>query len=163
MIIGNGDIASALTDKKDFIYFASGVSNSRETRESEYKRERDLLMKQNKKKHLVYFSSLCVFYLDTRYARHKTEMENLVKKNFKRYTILRLGNITWGTNPHTTINFIRNQIKNGEKVNIRPGYRYIIDRDEFSHWINMIPPWNCEMSVTGKRFLVKDIVKIYCK
>ncbi|KKQ77862.1 MAG: hypothetical protein A3A96_00545 [Candidatus Zambryskibacteria bacterium RIFCSPLOWO2_01_FULL_39_39] len=163
MIIGDGDIASALKDKKEFLYFASGVSNSQETRESEYKRERDLLMEQNKNKHLVYFSSLCVFYSDTRYAQHKIEMEKMVKNNFKYYTIIRLGNITWGKNPHTLINFIRNKLKNKEKIKIQPVYRYLVDKDEFLHWISLIPTWNCEMNITGKRLLVKDIVKIYGK
>src|SRR3989344_6049946 len=129
MIIGDGDIASALKDKKEFLYFASGVSNSQETRESE----------------------------------HKIEMEKMVKNNFKYYTIIRLGNITWGKNPHTLINFIRNKLKNKEKIKIQPVYRYLVDKDEFLHWISLIPTWNCEMNITGKRLLVKDIVKIYGK
>ena len=105
MIIGNGDIASAIKDRKDLLFFASGVSNSRETRESEYRREIDLLLKQDKNSHIVYFSSLCVFYSNSRYAQHKRYMEKLVK-GFRKWTIIRLGNITWGTNPHTLINFL---------------------------------------------------------
>ncbi len=163
MIIGNGDIASVLTDNKDFLYFASGVSNSHETRESEYRRERKLLMEQDKNKHLVYFSSLCIYYSDTRYARHKVSMENLIRKNFKHHTIIRLGNITWGKNPHTLINFMRHKIKKKEKLEIKPVYRYIVDKDEFLHWISLIPSWNCEMNITGRRLLVKDIVKILRK
>ena len=114
MILGNGDIASVLetVDKEDRIYFASGVSNSQEKRESEYQREIDLLLKQNKTKKLVYFSSLCVFYSNNRYSAHKRIMENLVKDNFSNYTIVRMGNITWGNNPHTIINFFKNKIKN---------------------------------------------------
>lgn len=74
MIIGHGDIASVLKDREGFIFFASGVSNSGETRESEYKREEDLLLKQNKNKHLVYFGSLSIFYNPhTRYTRHKKQ------------------------------------------------------------------------------------------
>ena len=118
MIVGNGDIASALKDRKGYLFFASGVSNSQEKRESEYKRERELLLKQDKKKHIVYFGSLSVFHSNTRYAKHKLKMENLVKTNFKHYTIFRVGNISWGTNPHTLINFIRNKIKNKEKWKI---------------------------------------------
>ena len=48
MIIGHGDIASALSNRKDRLYFASGVSNSSEIRESEYRREINLLLKQNR-------------------------------------------------------------------------------------------------------------------
>lgn len=46
MIIGNGDVASVLQDRDDLIYFASGVSNSQETRGSEFRREKDLLFEQ---------------------------------------------------------------------------------------------------------------------
>jgi len=161
MIIGNGDIASVLKDREDRLYFVSGVSNSAETRQSEYQREIDLLLKQDKTKHIVYVSSLCVFYLDSQYARHKRLMEDLIKENFKYYTIMRIGNITWGKNPHTIINYLTNRIKNGEPVEIRDEYRYIVDEDEFLYWINMIPPWSCEMNVTGKRMKIEEVVKTY--
>ena len=52
-IVGHGDIASVLSDREDRIYFASGVSNSQETRESEYAREKTLLLQQEKIRHLV--------------------------------------------------------------------------------------------------------------
>ena len=173
MIIGHGDIASVLTDRGDRIYFASGVSNSRETRESEYQREIECLrtllegpsispLSPPRNKHLVYFSSLCVFYSDTRYSIHKREMENLVKHWFNSWTILRVGNITWGTNPHTLINFIRDKIKKREPVIISDVYRYIVTKEEFLYWIDMIPDWNCEMNITGRRMKVIDIVKEFC-
>lgn len=162
MITGSGDIASVLTDREDRIYFASGVSNSTETRESEYQREINLLWEQDRWKHLVYFGSLSIFYSDSRYAKHKREMEQLVKCIFDNYTIIRMGNITWGTNPHTLINFIRNKIRNREPFEIQDVYRYVVEKEEFLHWIDLIPPWNCEMNVTGRKMLVRDIVKQYC-
>ncbi|MBI2034512.1 MAG: NAD(P)-dependent oxidoreductase [Candidatus Levybacteria bacterium] len=163
MIIGHGDIASVLPNKKGCVFFASGVSNSQETRESEYRREEDLLMKQNKKKHIVYFGSLCIFYSNTRYARHKKYMEELVRKNFKHYTIVRMGNITWGKNPHTIINFLRNRYRRGEPLEIRNVYRYLVDKDEFLHWIALIPEWPCEINIPGHRLKVAEIVKKYVK
>lgn len=159
MILGKGDIASVLTDREDRLYFACGVSNSRETRESEYQREIDLLMSQDKKRHLVYFGSLSIFYTDTRYAQHKRRMENLIKGNFRRYTIVRIGNITWGSNPNTIINFFRNELKAGRELVIKDAYRYVVDKEEFLYWINMIPDWNCEMNVTGRRMSIKQIVE----
>ncbi|MEJ2498930.1 MAG: hypothetical protein P8Y46_06430 [Sulfurovaceae bacterium] len=48
MIIGNGMLAHEFSDYKDdndIIIFASGVSNSGETRESEFEREKELLTK----------------------------------------------------------------------------------------------------------------------
>ena len=162
MIIGHGDIANVLKDRKDFIFFASGVSNSNESRESEYKREEELLLKQNKNKHLIYFGSLAIFYNpNTRYSRHKKHMEELVKTHFKHYTIVRMGNITWGNNPHTLINHFRNAVKKGEKLEIWDTYRYLVNKKEFLHWIEMIPDWNSEMNITGQRLKVKQIVKKY--
>jgi len=163
MIIGRGDIASILKDREDRLYFVSGVSNSAETRQSEYQREIDLLLQQDKNKHIVYVSSLCVFYLDSQYARHKRLMEELIKENFKYHTILRIGNITWGSNPNTIINNMYNKIKNGLEVEIRDEYRYIVDKDEFIYWVNMIPPWNCEMNVPGKRMKIKEVIEVYIK
>jgi len=158
MIVGNGDIASVLEDKEGLTYFASGVSNSSETREEEFEREKELLKKQDKSKHLVYFSSLCIFYSDSPYAEHKKLMEFYVSIWFKKYTIIRLGNITWGKNPNTLLNFFRNRIKNNEPFEIQDTFRYLVDKEEFLYWINMIPSWNCEMNITGQRLKVQTIV-----
>jgi nucleoside-diphosphate-sugar epimerase len=160
MVIGNGDIASILPDSEDKLYFASGVSNSSETRESEYQREKDLLLEQSKKRHIIYFSSIAVLYANSRYFKHKREMEELVK-TFPRYTIVRLGNIIWGNNKNTLINSFREKIKNGENIEIRNEYRYIVDKDEFLHWINLIPKFNCEINITGQRMKVLEVVKKY--
>ena len=158
MIIGNGDIASVLPDRADLIFFASGVSNSQETKESEYQREEDLLLKQDQREHIVYFSTLAIFYLDIRYTKHKLKMENRVKNKFSVYTIIRLGNIVWGTNPHTLINYL----KAHPGAEIKDEYRFICDKEELLFWINLIPKWSCEMNVPGRRMKVADIVKEYC-
>jgi len=157
-IIGDGDIASVLPDRKDLLFFASGVSNSKEIRESEYQREEDLLLKQDQRNHFVYFSSLAIFYSHTRYTKHKLKMENRVKEKFPAYTIIRLGNIIWGNNPHTLINYL----KAHPEAEIRDEYRFICDKEELLHWINLIPKWSCEMNVPGRRMKVADIVKEYC-
>lgn len=162
MIVGNGDLAQALKeiDRDDRIFFCSGVSNSREVRESEFQREKDLLWAIKDRKHLVYFSSLAVFYSKTPYADHKRMMERIVK-NFPRWTIVRLGNIDWGTNPCTIINFMRAQKAKGEPLEIQDTYRYIVNREEFLYWVKMIPAWNCEMSIVGRRLTVQQIVDEY--
>ena len=90
-------------------------------------------------------------------------MEELVRKHFKSYTIVRLGNITWGKNPHTLINYFRNAKKNGKRLEIWDTYRYLVGKKEFLHWISLIPEWNCEMNITGKMMKVKEIVKKYVK
>lgn len=159
MIIGNGDIASVIPDREDRLFFASGVSNSQETRRSEYEREKKLLLQQDKHRHIVYFSSLAIFYSDVLYVQHKKRMENLIKKRFKHWTIVRIGNITWGMNPHTIINFFKEKIARKESFEIRDKYRYIIDQEEFLHWISLIPDWNCEFNITGRRMKISEIVK----
>lgn len=161
MIVGNGDLASVLreVDRPDRLYFVSGVSNSQETRESEYKRERDLLLDQRRDLYLVYISSLAIFYSDTRYTQHKRDMEGMVALNFPQHTIMRLGNIDWGTNPHTLINYLRDH----PNAPIRDEERYICTQDEFLHWVNLIPKWNSEMNITGKRMKIKEIYDEYVK
>jgi nucleoside-diphosphate-sugar epimerase len=166
MIIGRGDIASAIADvpsldRPDRIYFASGVSNSQETRNEEYEREAQLLVQQDPTKHLVYFSSLSVFYANTRYALHKRTMEGLIRTHFLRHTIMRLGVIDWGNNPHTIINYMRNEHADGRPLRIENTYRYVVTIGEFHHWLGLIPEWPCEMNVTGTRMTVSDIVRHY--
>ena len=162
-IIGDGDIASALEGcgKKGMLFFASGVSNSQETRESEYQREKDLLLAQDRSKRLVYFSSLCIFHSpDSRYAQHKREMEELIKDNFDQWTIMRLGNITWGSNPNTLINHFKYQRMLGESLTIMDTERYIMDKEEFRHWVGMIPQdRNVEMNITARRMNIREIVE----
>jgi nucleoside-diphosphate-sugar epimerase len=162
MIVGNGDIASVLPDRDDFIWFASGVSNSQETRSSECTREKDLLFTfaDERDKRLIYFSTLSVFYKDSPYTRHKKKMEQYVKM-FPKYCIVRLGNITWGTNPHTIINHFRLQKARGQHLEIQDTSRYVVDQDEFLHWLNLIPDFNCEMNIPGTRMTIQQIINTY--
>lgn len=157
MIIGKGDIASVLKDRKDRTFFASGVSNSAETRKSEYEREVKLLVKQDQTKKLVYFSSLGVFNTNTKYMHHKIKMEEIVIDLFPWYTIVRLGNIDWGTNPNTLIN----HLKAHPEAEIRDEWRYICNKEEFLYWVNLIPNWNCEMNIPGRRLKVQEIYNEY--
>jgi hypothetical protein len=161
-VVGHGDMAQVLKKiNADVLFFASGVSNSQENRESEYLREKRLLLKQGKTKRLVYISSLSIFYNKTRYTSHKLEMENLVKENFPKYCIIRLGNISWGKNPHTLINTLKNKVKKQEPIEIQDVYRYIVDQKEVIHWLNMIPNFNCEINIPGTRMKVKEVFKKY--
>lgn len=162
MIEGTGDIAKVLRDREGFTFFARGVSNSQETDEFQYQREKNMLALQPKRDRLVYFGSLSIFYADNRYTRHKLEMEELVRETFPKWTIVRLGNITWGCNPHTLINHMKHQVEVGEPVQIQDTYRYVVDLEEFSHWMDRIPEgFNCEMNIPGRRMKVVDIFKKY--
>ena len=132
MIVGRGDIASVLNDRDGAIFFVSGVSNSNETRESEFMREIELLEKQDKTKCIFYFSSITVDDMskNSQYLQHKRRMELLVKSNFENYNIIRIGNITWGNNPNTFINYIKNKKSKGESVEIKDEYKYVIDKEQ---------------------------------
>ena len=167
MIIGNGDIAEAIkqamVDKPMITLFASGVSNSRETNEKEYDREWDLLKIQPKHQHIVYFSSLCIYYSQNRYSAHKKQIEHYIQSNFGCYTIIRLGNITWGDNRNTIINFFKYEHRNDRIPQLRDTYRYLITKEEFMHWLNLIPVGTKnEMNITGELVTVKEIWRRVC-
>lgn len=158
MIVGSGDLGSILPDREDLLFFASGVSNSQETRESEYQREAKLLLEQPRNAHIVYFSSIGVLDGNSRYYRHKRDMELTIKTNFPLYTIIRIGNLDFGDNPHTLINYLRSH-PNSE---IKDEYRYICSQEELLYWVNKIPKWSCELSIIGERLKVKEIKERYC-
>ena len=67
MVIGNGLLAKSFSnflDDDSILIFASGVSNSSETRISEFEREYDLLNEKLSKfnsARLIYFSTLSIF------------------------------------------------------------------------------------------------------
>ena len=162
MIIGKGDIASILNDREGAIFFASGVSKSTETNESEFWREIELLDKQDKSKCLFYFSSIAIddiTKIGNQYLEHKRRMELLVKSNFENYNIIRIGNITWGSNPNTFINYINNKIKNGEPVEIKDEFKYLIDKEQLLLLTDNLPLIGQNtISVFGRMAKVKELI-----
>jgi hypothetical protein len=159
-VVGHGDIASAIPAHlhPNWCWFASGVSNSQETDRDEFDFELGKLGMMDSNSHLVYFSSLCVFYADTAYARHKREMESKVRSWFRTWTIVRLGNITWGTNPHTLINHLRAQAAAGLPLDVQPVERTVHTLDDFHYTLGQIPDWSCELHGWGRRLTVRQIV-----
>jgi hypothetical protein len=156
--VGKGDIARVLP-ASDKLFFASGVSNSLCESGREFGREIRLLLDQPRDAHIVYFSTLSIFYKDSPYTRHKRYMELLIKEHFPMNCIVRLGNISWGRNPHTLINYLRDH----PEAEIRDEYRYVIDKDEFLHWISLIPDFPVEMNCPGRRMKVKEIYDTFCR
>lgn len=164
MIVGHGDMASALTesgiDRDDVNFFASGVSDSSCSDPKKFNREFDLLREMPRQVHLVYFSTLSIYYGHSPYIAHKKKMEQWVRISFDSYTICRMGNINWGSNPNTLINYLTDRIKNNRPFNIQQTYRYIIDKEEFIHWMKMIlVREKNEMNLTGVRWWVPDLVE----
>ncbi|MFY7846128.1 hypothetical protein [Chryseobacterium gambrini] len=145
MIIGNGLIANSLKniDTENYLYFASGVSNSLETRSSEFEREFSLLKNsiiQHKENKLFYFSTLSVNDLSKQqspYVLHKLEIENFIKETCKNYIILRVGNIVGkGGNPNTLFNFLKTQIIQGSNFMLhQKARRLLLDIDDITEFL----------------------------
>jgi nucleoside-diphosphate-sugar epimerase len=146
MIIGSGLIANSLKniDSEGCLFFASGVSNSLETRSSEFEREFSLLknsIETNNKCKFVYFSTLSVndqSKQDSHYVLHKLEIENYIKNNCSSYLILRIGNIVGkGGNPNTLFNFLKNQITNSSEFKVHSkARRLLLDIDDIPKFLS---------------------------
>lgn len=176
MIIGNGMLARAFEDFRyndRFLIFASGVSNSNELRNKEFKREEKLLLeslKDNGNKLFVYFSSCDVVYADVlgnAYYYHKQEMEEIVKREAREYYIFRLPQIV-GTsnNKHSLINFFIDSIFYEKEFFLwDSAYKNIIDIDDakkmVKHVINGRFNVNYTMNIINKKnYPVSYIVEL---
>lgn len=162
MICGEGDIGSVLRDRKEFLFFAAGVSNSSEKIETQYQRESVMLgahiaLANGLGLSLVYFSSIACYFSTTRYTKHKQEMELLIKAACNNFSIIRIGNITWGSNPNTFINYIRNKQAKGEPVQIRDEWKFLISKEQLLFITDNLPlTGRNEISVFGDCKKVKD-------
>ena len=140
MIIGNGLLARAFAphcaENPDLIVFASGVSNSRETRPEAFARERAMLeaaLEQDKM--LVYFSSCSIAdrdLADAPYVPHKQAQEKLITERARRMAIFRLPQVVGRTdNPHTLTNYLYHTIASGDVFHVwTRARRHLIDVDD---------------------------------
>jgi nucleoside-diphosphate-sugar epimerase len=139
MIVGQGLIANAFRDDYEtapgVVVYASGVSNSRETRAEEFVRERRLLEQfVAGQAVLVYFSTCSVHddeLLASAYVRHKKEMEALVARA-GRFAIFRLPQVVGRTrNPNTLTNYLHGKVASGEHFQVwGRARRNLIDVDD---------------------------------
>jgi len=160
MIVGKGDVASVLNDREGAIFFASGVSNSAEILPSQFEREIKLLSTVPTDNCIFYFSTLSIYYKQSMYTDHKKHMEQLIRDRFENYNIIRIGNLTWGDNPNTFLNFFRIKIKTGKPYKIFDEYRYLIGKKEFVTVVDSLPlTGRNEINLCGEIIKVKDIVK----
>ncbi|MFY1045284.1 NAD-dependent epimerase/dehydratase family protein [Chryseobacterium sp. GP-SGM7] len=143
MIIGNGLIASLFKDydREEIIFFASGVSNSLETKVEEFLREENLIkntIADNKEKIFVYFST-CSIYDSSKtgsdYVLHKLKMEQLIKNLCPKFLILRVSNaVGKGGNPNLLMNYIIRAVNNNETINVHTkATRNLIDADDIKN------------------------------
>ena len=158
MVIGKGMLAKAFCfyeQDENIILFASGVSNSKETKEEEFLKELNLLKKclvdfPNKK--IIYFSTCSIYdnYLsDTKYVIHKKNIEKFIIDNFNLYYIFRLPIVVGETkNENTLFNFFKNSLKKNEPIKIqKDAYRYLIDVNDLVCVISNILANNSNKSI----------------
>lgn len=140
MVVGNGMLANRFekygNDKK--IVFASGVSNSKNTKEENFQRELKLLnetIESNPGKPIVYFSTCSIDDNDLKsspYVLHKLASENLIKGKAEKFFIFRISNVAGvSNNPYTLLNyFIFNILQNHPLTIWKNAYRNIIGIDD---------------------------------
>lgn len=162
IIEGSGDIGSILKARDGALFFAAGVSNSQNKDEYEYFREKlrlthSIHTANNSGLCLFYFGSISCFFGLNRYSVHKLEMEQLIKDTCNNYNIIRIGNIDWGTNPNTFINYLRDKIAKDEEVVIKDEWKYMINQDQLRLLTDNLPLiGKNEICVFGEAKKVKD-------
>ncbi|WP_284757514.1 NAD-dependent epimerase/dehydratase family protein [Agrobacterium sp. fls2-241-TYG-188a] len=139
MIVGSGLVAKAFlpyfADDAAITVFASGVSNSSETRAEEFLREETLLRRAlERASTLFYFGSCSVLdpeMAETPYVKHKLRMEALVGAASGR-AIFRLPQVVGrSSNPHLLTNFLYEHVSSGRHFKVwRHARRNLIDVDD---------------------------------
>jgi nucleoside-diphosphate-sugar epimerase len=127
MIVGNGLLATAFAPRfasdRALTVFASGVANSRETRQAEFERERDLLQHTLQAAPVMMYFSTCSVHdpelSQSPYVQHKLAMERLIQEAGSQHAIVRLPQVVGlSANPHTLTNYLYRQISAGERFEV---------------------------------------------
>ena len=157
MVVGNGMIARRFGDfatRNDVVIFASGVSNSKETRPEPFARERRLVeetLHQTTGSLFVYFSTASVddpTEQGSPYVTHKLALEQLIAAQASNYLLVRASNVVGGPgNPHTILNFFVDRVRRNEPFTIwQHATRNLIDLDDVyrvvTHCIADPKTWN---------------------
>jgi nucleoside-diphosphate-sugar epimerase len=140
MVIGNGMIAKEFENYRfddSTVIFASGVSDSTNTDNRAFEREKNLIIETlhtGKGKLFVYFSTCSIddaSMQSSAYVQHKVKMEGLIMSNHTPYIIFRLTNPVGKTNnTHTVVNyFIKNIRENHQFPVWKNANRNLIDID----------------------------------
>lgn len=136
IIIGNGLLAKAFlkANINNCLFFCSGVSNSSETREEAFDREKKLLINsinQYNNKCIVYFSSISAPKVNSPYFNHKINMENIIVDTAKDYIILRLPQVAGAVVNSTLLSFITQNIYLGKSFKVfKNATRTIVDVED---------------------------------
>lgn len=175
MVIGNGLLATTFKSyikRDDIIIFASGVSNSSNTNETEFRREIQLLQSAIEQEiRLIYFSTISVYdqtLAKNAYIQHKLYVEEFLINNNINNLIFRLPILLGNTkNPHTLCNFIADKIKTQSKINIfTNACRYLIDVVDLSiilpHFIDNFDHTNSIIDVNyNNEIKILELVQLF--
>ncbi|WP_299276334.1 NAD-dependent epimerase [uncultured Psychroserpens sp.] len=174
MVVGNGLMAKAFndfSDREDIIVFASGVSNSTETKSSEFEREFNLLKKiitSFPDAKLIYFSTCSIednAVNQRPYVQHKLRLEQFIAEHVKNYLIFRVSNVVGHQgNIHTIMNYLVQSVKNSNTIEVwQHAERNLIDADDVKlivEDINRSQLHNSIVNVASRHsILVVDIIK----
>lgn len=178
VIIGGGLLAKAFKDYdyEDVVFFASGVSNSLETRKEEFLLEKTLLQEtiaQHNDKTIIYFST-CSIYDPSKskslYVQHKLEMESIIKNGMGKkgsFFIIRVSNaVGHGGNPNLLLNYACSRIKNNLPLTIyTKANRNLIDVEDVRNITINIFQNHSKNTVINVAYLhqynVKDVVAMF--
>ena len=151
MIVGNGMIAKKFKkykDKGNVLIFASGVSNSNETRCTNFSKELKMVkhaLKNFNDKQFIYFSSCSLEDMElnhTPYHLHKKNIEILIQQMSPNYLVFRLPNIIGSQgNSETLVNYFINKIKSNKEFEVwKNATRNIVAIDDFYKIASYIIP-----------------------
>ena len=160
MIIGDGLLGRCFKKNGEYnnhLIFTSGVSNSKETNQDFFDREKDLVIKtirENKDLIFVYFSSVLVGINKNKYYNHKLEIEELIKKETDNYIIFRIPQVIgYDGNKNNLINKIKDSINNYETIIIyRDINRSLLDVDDLVDIVNY-----CKDKTTNTTLFISGI------
>ncbi|HCC95378.1 MAG TPA: NAD-dependent epimerase [Flavobacteriaceae bacterium] len=175
MIVGKGLIANLFTevDLDEVVFFASGVSNSSETRKGEFLREQNLVedtLANNPEKLFVYFSTCSIYdssKYNSLYVLHKLHIEEIIKQKAKHFLILRVSNaVGRGGNPNLLMNYLSRQILNDQELVVhQQATRNLIDVEDVKN-ITMkyiaSKDWNKIINVAyTENFNILEIIEVF--
>ncbi|MDH1603613.1 NAD-dependent epimerase/dehydratase family protein [Empedobacter sp. GD03739] len=175
MIVGKGLIANLFTevDLDEVVFFASGVSNSSETRKGEFLREQNLVedtLAKNQEKLFVYFSTCSIYdssKYNSLYVLHKLHIEEIIKQKAKYFLILRVSNaVGIGGNPNLLMNYLYRQILNDQELVVhQQATRNLIDVEDVKN-ITMkyiaSKDWNKIINVAyTENFNILEIIEVF--
>lgn len=140
IIIGNGLIAKSLANLnfgKPTLIFASGVSNSLETKIDEFQRESNLLIDTLQKyhdSHIIYCSTCSIdSHIKTPYTIHKLAMEDIILSKSNSCHIFRLPQVVGLVHNNTLISYFIKSILHGHELKVQVhATRNLLDVRDFA-------------------------------